>query len=92
MAKKHLSVRKRERQNERRRMRNAMLRSAMRTAVKKVRLAVAQGDVEAAKAALPEAIRMLWKAKSKGVIHRNHAARKTSRLTRQVRALAAARA
>ena len=89
MAQKHPSVQKRARQNQRRNQRNSMRRSAVRTAVKRVIVAVDSGDVSAAQAALPKAVRALGKAHSKGVIHKNHAARKISRLTRKVGALAA---
>jgi small subunit ribosomal protein S20 len=51
--------------------------------------AVANKDVEAAKAALTIAIPKWDKAASKGVIHRNNAARKISRLTRKVNAIMA---
>ena len=69
-----------------------MLRSALRTTVKKVVVALDTGDVEAAQAELPKAVRALGKATSKGVIHRNHAARKISRLTRKVNALVTTKA
>jgi small subunit ribosomal protein S20 len=90
MANRHPSAIKRARQNERRNQRNTMLRSALRTAVKKVVVAVEQGDVAAANAELPQAVRALGKATTKGIVHRNYAARKISRLTRKVAALAAA--
>lgn len=87
MAQRHASVQKRARQNERRNQRNTMLRSALRTTVKKVVVALEAEDVEAAQSELPKAVRALGKATSKGVIHRNYAARRISRLTRQVNAL-----
>ncbi len=87
MAKVHLSVKKRARQNEQRRRRNAMLRSALRTSIRKVVAAADAGNVETATAELPHAVKALGKASSKGIIHRNHAARKISRLTRRVNAL-----
>ena len=89
MAQRHASVQKRARQNERRNRRNTMLRSALRTTVKKVVVALEAGDVEAAQTELPKAVRALGKATSKGVIHRNYAARRISRLTRQVNTLVA---
>jgi small subunit ribosomal protein S20 len=88
MAQRHASAQKRARQNERRNRRNIMLRSALRTTVKKVVVALEAGDVEAAQTELPKAVRALGKATSKGVIHKNHAARKISRLTRSVNARA----
>ena len=51
--------------------------------------AVDAGDLDTAREQLPRASRALGKAKSKGIIHRNHAARKISRLTRHVNALTA---
>jgi small subunit ribosomal protein S20 len=77
---------KRMRQSERRRLRNRTLRSKLRTAVKNARAAdVAAGN---GRADVLEAIRALDKAVTKGVIHRNTAARKKSALARR---LAAAR-
>ena len=87
MAQKNLSAEKRTRQNQRRYQRNSLLRSALRTAVKKLVVALDSGDVNAAQAELPKAVRALGKAHSKGVIHKNHAARKISRLTRKVNTL-----
>jgi small subunit ribosomal protein S20 len=66
-----------------------MLRSALRTAVRKVVGALESRDLVAAQAELPNAVRALGKATSKGIIHRNQAARKISRLTRRVNALVA---
>lgn len=68
---------KRRRQNERRRLRNRALRSKLRTAVKTARA------VGAEPVAVAEAIRALDKAVTKGVIHRNTAARKKSALARR---------
>ncbi len=81
------SSKKRIRQTERRRLRNASKRSAMRTAIKKVRYAIEAGDAERAVAALPTALSRVGKAAKTGLIHKNAAARYSSRLTRQVNAL-----
>ena len=89
MAQRHASAQKRARQNAQRNQRNTMLRSALRTAVKKVVAAVDASNVEAAQTELPKAIRALGKATSKGIIHKNTASRKISRLTRSVNALVA---
>jgi small subunit ribosomal protein S20 len=78
------SAQKRMRQNERRRIRNRGIRSKIRTAVKLARGAEG-GEM---RTAVAEAIRELDKAVSKGVLHRNTAARKKSALARR---LAAAR-
>ena len=77
----HKSAIKRVRQNEKRRIRNRRVTSATRTFIKKVRSALEAGNVEDAKAALPEAVKALDKAVTKGVMHRNSASRKISRLT-----------
>lgn len=68
-------------------LRNKMLRSGMKTAVKKAETAIANKDQEAAKLALVEAISAIDKAKSKGIIHKNAAARKVSRLSKAVDAI-----
>ena len=80
----HKSAIKRVRQNEKRRVRNRQIVSTARTFVKRVRAAVDSGNAEEARAALPAAVKALNVAASKGVIHRNQAARKISRLTRAV--------
>jgi small subunit ribosomal protein S20 len=74
------SAMKRMRQNERRRLRNRTIRSQVRTAVKTARST--QGDDR--RTAIAEAIRALDKAVTKGVIHRNTAARKKSSLARRL--------
>lgn len=84
------SAEKRMRQNETRRTRNRLIITATRTAVKRVRRALDAGDVEAAKAALPGAIRSLQNAANKGVLHANNASRRIGRLVKAVRRGAAA--
>ena len=71
---------KRMRQNETRRLRNRTIRSQVRTAVKTAR--TTQGDD--LRTAIADAIRALDKAVTKGVIHRNTAARKKSQAARVV--------
>jgi small subunit ribosomal protein S20 len=73
---------KRIRQSETRRVRNRTIRSQVRTAVKTAR--AAGGD--ALRSAVAEAIRALDKAVTKGVVHRNTAARKKSALARRLAA------
>lgn len=68
--------------------RNKSIRSAVKTAIKKVDTAVANNDVAAAKAALPAAISAINAAASKGVYHKNNAARKVSRISKAVNTLA----
>ena len=75
---------KRNRQNERARVRNKSMRSALKTAQKKVRTTAESGDLESASAQNREAARALDKAVSGGVIHKRTAARRKSRLAKQV--------
>ena len=69
-------------------LRNKTLKSKIKTLVKKVELAVAENDKAAAEAALKVATSEISKAASKGVFHKNTAARKISRLTLAVNKLA----
>lgn len=80
----HKQAAKRNRQRIKRRERNLMHLSKMRTYMKKVRVALASEDVEAAKTGLPVAVRAIDRAVSKGVIHRNTGSRYISRLTAAV--------
>ncbi len=84
------SARKRIRQIERRTERNKARTSRMRTFIKKVEAAVASGDKNAAATALREAQPEMQRAAGKGVIHKNTVARKISRLSARVKALAGA--
>jgi len=84
----HKSALKRMRQNAVRNARNTHIRSTMRSYVKMVREAAAAGDQEAAKAALVKTIPLIDKASTKGVIHKNTASRKISRLTKLVASVA----
>jgi small subunit ribosomal protein S20 len=79
----HPSAEKRHRQSVKRAARNQAVRSRLRTAVKGARTAIASGDAGAAPAAVAAASRTLDKAVSKGVLHRNTAARRISRLAKQ---------
>lgn len=82
------SAEKRWRQNIKRRARNRMVRSATRTYVKDARLAIEDGDVQESAEAVREAISALDRAVSKGVIHRNNAARRKSRLMQRMNKVA----
>lgn len=75
---------KRVKTTNQRNAQNAAQKSAMRTAVKKVEAAIANKDVEAAKASASNAAKQLDKAATKGLIHKNAAARKKSRLAKQI--------
>ncbi len=78
---------KRIRTNEKRRLRNQAVKSELKTLVRKTREAVEAGDKEAALEALRVASRKLDKAVSKGVIHKNQAANRKSKLARRVLSL-----
>jgi small subunit ribosomal protein S20 len=75
------SAEKRNRQALKRRARNVQVRTGLKTAVKKAREAVTQGGA-AAKDIVHAAVRTLDRAASKGIIHRNAAARRISRLAK----------
>jgi small subunit ribosomal protein S20 len=81
------SSRKSARTSEIRRKRNASLSSTMRTTIKNVKKAVTAGDKAAAAAALTESMSKIDRTASKGVIHRNAAARHKSRLAQAVKSL-----
>jgi len=80
--KKNLSALKRARQAEKNRLRNKAVRTEIRTVSKKVETAVDKKDKAEAQKAFMEASEVISKAASKGVIHKNTASRKISRLAR----------
>jgi small subunit ribosomal protein S20 len=81
---------KRIRRNERRAAVNKARVSRIRTFVKKVESSLAAGDAAAAAAALKAAQPEMMRGVSKGVLHKNTVARKISRLTSRLKALATA--
>jgi small subunit ribosomal protein S20 len=81
------SALKRIRSTARRTARNRAIRSATRTFVKKARLLIAAGNKEEAEAAVKRAISALDRAVTKGVLHRNNAARRKSRLVKRLQSL-----
>ncbi len=64
-------------------------RSAMRTYIRRVDEAIAAGDQTAAEAALKDAQPLIMRAANRGIVHKNAAARKISRLSKKVKALGA---
>lgn len=84
----HKSAEKRIRRNLKRAAINKTRVSRIRTFVKKVELAIATGDQDAAKGALQAAQPELHRGVSKGVLHRNTVARKLSRLSSRIKAMA----
>ena len=83
----HASAKKRIRQTERRSTINRNRLSRVRTFIKKVELAIDAGDAEGAKEALKEAQPVIMRSSQLGVLHRNMASRKVSRLAARVKAL-----
>ena len=81
-------AKKRAKQAEKSRVRNAGQRSNLRTFIKKVLAAVKAGDKEKAQAAFKTAQPIIDSAVTKGLIHKNKAARGKSRLNAKVKALA----
>ena len=84
-----LSAQKRDRQNAKRRTRNRVVKSVVRNRIRKLVTALDSGDAEAAGNEFRVAVRALDKAVSKGVLHRNTAARRKSRLAARLKKLAA---
>ncbi len=85
--KKNLSAIKRARQAEKRNERNKVERSKIKSVMKSVETAVKSGDKDAVKSILLSATKAINSARSKGIIHKNNAARKISRLTRKANAV-----
>ncbi len=81
-------ARKRARQAEATRQRNASLKSTVRSAIKKVRKAIAAGDKAAATAQLQQSQAIIDRIADKKIIHKNAASRTKSRLAQAIRALA----
>ena len=85
----HISALKRARQNKKRRMRNQSRKTRVKSVVREVRQAMAQKDAVGAETALTKAVPIIAQVAGKGTLHWRAAARKISRLTRQVNALKA---
>ena len=84
------SAKKRAIQSEKRRQQNASQRSMMRTFIKKTYAAVLTADVTASTEAYKKMVPVLDRMASKGLIHKNKAARHKARLNAHVKALSAA--
>ena len=85
----HQSAKKRVRRNERRRRINHARIARIRTFVKRVETAISSGDNEAAMVAFRRAQPEMHRGVNRGVLHRNTVARKLSRLSRRIKAMAA---
>lgn len=78
------SAKKRILVSEKKAMQNKVVKSRTKTAVKKATLAVGSGNTEDARDAVTKALSFIDKAESKGVIHKNTAARRKSRLQKML--------
>lgn len=78
---------KRNKQNQVKRQRNRVYRGAARTFVRKANAAIKSGVEETAQAEVKNAIKALDKAVTMGVIHKNNAARRKSRLVKKLKSL-----
>ncbi|MDR2490822.1 MAG: 30S ribosomal protein S20 [Spirochaetaceae bacterium] len=90
MAGKSSSAEKRHRQSEERRLKNKAVKSSVRTSVRKFTTLVVQKNTDDADKALREMIKKLDTAARKGIIKKNAAARKKSRMQKRFNALKAA--
>ena len=81
-------ARKRARQGEKRRIRNASQRSMARTYIKRVNAAIEAKNVEEANSAFVQAVPVNDKMITKGILHKNQAARYKSRLNKKIKDLA----
>ncbi len=83
------SAAKRVRQSEKRRLRNKAIKTRTKTEIKKFLKALEEKDIQKAEELLRNAIKYIYKAKSKGVLHWRNAARKVSRLSLKLNKLKA---
>lgn len=77
---------KRIRQAERRRLRNQMVKSRVKTLIKRARSVIEAGNLEQARLSVGDAISALDRAAERGILHRNNAARRKSRLMKRYNA------
>ncbi len=77
----HKSAIKRIRTNELRRLRNQKNRTRLRNVIKDYRQLLADGNIDGAKAALPQVVSSLQHSVTKGIIKKNNASRQASRLS-----------
>jgi len=87
LAQRHKSAIKRHRQSVKRVARNQIIRTHVRHAVRHLRETIAKKEVDAAASQLQAVVKTIDKAVTKGVLHRNNASRRISRLSQQVAAL-----
>jgi small subunit ribosomal protein S20 len=78
---------KRNRQNEKRRLQNRVYSGTARKAIRRTLVAIESGEKEDARSKAMAAMKALDKAAAKGVIHKNNAARRKSRLMKQINSM-----
>lgn len=86
----HKSVIKRQKQAEKKHLVNKAVKSALKTIAKKVEQAAEAKNADAAKEALVKAMKTYDKAASQGIVHKNTASRKISRLSARISKISAA--
>ncbi len=86
----HKSAKKRIRQNEKKRVRNRHIRTTLRSSLKKFEQALRERKPEELKALVDKTVSVVHKAATKGVIHKNKAARHVSKIMRKATSLSAA--
>jgi small subunit ribosomal protein S20 len=87
LAERHKSAVKRHRQSLKKAARNRTVRTHVRHSIRELRETIERAEAETAGKLLPAVIKTIDKAVTKGVIHRNSASRRISRLSKQVAAL-----
>ncbi|MBI5745743.1 MAG: 30S ribosomal protein S20 [Nitrospirae bacterium] len=87
MAKRHKSAIKADKQSKRKRERNRATLSKVKSVMKKTSSAVESKQIEAGKTLLPQLTSIIQKAVSKGMLHKNTAARKISRMATKINGL-----
>lgn len=85
----HASAKTRIRRNARRAVINGARRSRIRTFIKKIEMAIASGDKKSADEAFKNAQPEIQRGVAKGIMHKNTAARKLSRLSTRIKAISA---
>ncbi len=78
------SAKKRVLVNVKKNEENKMIKSSVRTAIKKIEALIKEGKIEEAKTLLPETFKTIDSACSKGVIHKNNAANKKSKIAKKL--------
>jgi small subunit ribosomal protein S20 len=81
----HKSAIKKTRRDEKKRMINKRNRTRIRNAIKKIRLLIGEGNIEEAKTLFPKVVSIIDRTVTKGIIHKNSAARYKSRIHKAIK-------